>query len=145
MLERTIRMIVEGQDVLTAPATTSVTDAAREMRSHKVGAILVVGEGRLVGIFTERDGLYRVVAEQRDARKTTLAEVMTPDPQTVNPDETFARALHMMHAGGFRHVPVVENGRPIGMVSARDALGQELEDFVYALLQKEHQVGSILA
>jgi len=145
MLERTIRMIVEGQDILTAPATTSVTDAARAMRDHKVGAILVVDAERLVGIFTERDGLYRVVAEQRDARRTTLAEVMTPNPQTVHPDDPFPRALHMMHVGGFRHVPVVEDGKPIGMVSARDALGQELEDFVYALLRQEQQVGSILA
>jgi CBS domain-containing protein len=144
MLERTIRNIVQDQEIVTAPAKTSVADAARIMRAHKVGAILVVEEGQLVGIFTERDGLYRVVAEERDARKTTLAEVMTANPQSVQPDDTFARALHMMHAGGFRHVPVVENGSAIGMVSARDALGPELEDFVYALLRQE-QVGDILA
>jgi len=114
------------------------------MKSHKVGAILVVDDGRLVGIFTERDGLYRVIAEPRDVRKTLLSEVMTPNPQSVHPDDPFPRALHMMHAGGFRHVPVVENGAAIGMVSARDALGPELEDFVYALLRQE-QVGDILA
>lgn len=144
MLQRTIRNIVEDQEILTAPSRTSVADAARMMRQHKVGAILVVDDDRLVGIFTERDGLYRVVAEQRDVRKTLLSEVMTPRPQSVHPDDPFPRALHMMHAGGFRHVPVVENGTPIGMVSARDALGPELEDFVYALLRQE-QVGDILA
>lgn len=144
MLERTIRTIVHEQEVLSAPAKTSVAEAARLMRQHKVGAMLVVDDGQLVGIFTERDGLYRVVAEQRDVRKTALAEVMTGNPQTVHPDEPFPRALHLMHSGGFRHVPVVENGKPIGMVSARDALGPELEDFVYALLRQE-QVGDILA
>ena len=144
MLERTIRDIVQDQEILTAPSKTSVADAARMMKSHKVGAILVVDDGRLVGIFTERDGLYRVIAEQRDVRKTLLSEVMTPNPQSVHPDDPFPRALHMMHAGGFRHVPVVENGAAIGMVSARDALGPELEDFVYALLRQE-QVGDILA
>ena len=144
MLERTIRNIVQGQEILSAPLSTSVADAARMMKSHKVGAILVVDDAALVGIFTERDGLYRVVAEQRDVRKTTLAEVMTPNPQSVHPDDPFPRALHMMHVGGFRHVPVVENGTPIGIVSARDALGPELEDFVYALLRQE-QVGNILA
>jgi CBS domain-containing protein len=144
MLERTIRTIVHEQEVLSAPAKTSVAEAARLMRQHKVGAMLVVDDGQLVGIFTERDGLYRVVAEQRDVRKTTLAEVMTCNPQTVHPDEPFPRALHLMHSGSFRHVPVVENGKPIGMVSARDALGPELEDFVYALLRQE-QVGDILA
>lgn len=144
MLERTIRSIVQDQDVLFAPAKTSVADAAQLMKQHKVGAMLVVNDGKLVGIFTERDSLYRVVAEQRDARKTALADVMTRDPQTVHPDDPFPRALHLMHTGGFRHVPVVENDQPIGMVSARDALGSELEDFVYALLRQE-QVGDILA
>jgi CBS domain-containing protein len=144
MLERTIRNIVQDQEIVTAPSKTSVADAARMMKSHKVGAILVVDDGRLVGIFTERDGLYRVIAEPRDVRKTLLSEVMTPNPQSVHPDDPFPRALHMMHAGGFRHVPVVENGAAIGMVSARDALGPELEDFVYALLRQE-QVGDILA
>ena len=141
---RTIRNIVQDQDILTAPSKTSVADAAHMMKQHKVGAILVVDADQLVGIFTERDGLYRVVAEQRDVRKTLLSEVMTANPQSVHPDEPFPRALHMMHAGGFRHVPVVENGTPIGIVSARDALGPELEDFVYALLRQD-QVGDILA
>lgn len=144
MLERTIRDIVGGQEILTAPTKTSVSDAATLMKHRTFGAILVVDDERLVGIFTERDALYRVVAEQRDARKTTLAEVMTTNPQTVRPEDPFARALHLMHAGGFRHVPVVEDGKPIGIVSARDALGPELEDFVYALLRQE-QVGNILA
>ena len=144
MLERTIRNIVQDQEILTAPSGTNVADAARMMKSHKVGAILVVDDERLVGIFTERDGLYRVVAEQRDVRKTPLSEVMTANPQSVHPDDPFPRALHMMHAGGFRHVPVVENGIAIGIVSARDALGPELEDFVYALLRQD-QVGDILA
>jgi CBS domain-containing protein len=141
---RTIRNIVQDQDIVTAPSKTSVADAAGMMKQHKVGAILVVDDSKLVGIFTERDGLYRVVAEQRDVRKTMLAEVMTANPQSIHPDEPFPRALHMMHAGGFRHVPVVENGTPIGIVSARDALGPELEDFVYAVLRQE-QMGDILA
>ena len=141
---RTIRNIVQDQDILTAPSKTSVADAAHMMKQHKVGAILVVDADQLVGIFTERDGLYRVVADQRDVRKTLLSEVMTANPQSIHPDEPFPRALHMMHTGGFRHVPVVENGTPIGIVSARDALGPELEDFVYALLRQD-QVGDILA
>lgn len=144
MLNRTIRNIVKGQDIITAPAKTSASEAARLMKQHKVGAILVVEDSKLVGIFTERDGLYRLVAEQLDAANTTLAEVMTPNPQTIQPDDPFPSALHMMYTGGFRHVPVVEDGKPIGMVSARDALGPELEDFVYALL-RQNQINDILA
>jgi len=144
MLKRTIRTIVKDQEIVIAPAKTSASDAARLMKQHRVGAILVVDDGKLVGIFTERDSLYRLVAEQRDPGNTTLAEVMTPNPQTVQPDDPFPSALHLMHAGGFRHVPVVEDGKPIGIVSARDALGPELEDFVYALLRQD-QIGDILA
>ena len=143
-MQRTIRSIVEGQNIVAAPTRTSVSEAARSMRQNNVGAILVVEDERLVGIFTERDSLYRVMAENLDARRTPLAEVMTPAPQTVHPDDPFVRALHLMHAGGFRHVPVVEDGKLLGMVSARDALGPELEDFVYALLRQE-QAHDILA
>jgi len=142
--QRTIRKIIEHQEVLACPAATTVADAARLMRDRRVGAILVVDDGRLAGVFTERDATFRVVAEGLDARATRLSQVMTGNPQTIDPDKPFAHALHLMHEGGFRHVPVVEDGKPIGMVSARDALGPELEDFVYALLRQE-QMNDILA
>jgi CBS domain-containing protein len=114
------------------------------MRQRHVGAARVVEDGKLAGVFTERDALFRVVADGRDGETTRLAEVMTRDPQTIHPDKPFAHALQMMHGGSFRHVPVVEDGRPVGMVSARDALGPELEAFVYELLRQEH-IGEILA
>jgi CBS domain-containing protein len=63
---------------------------------------------------------------------------MTPDPQTVHPDKPFGYALHLMHEGGFRHVPVVENGRSLGVVSARDVLGSELREFATELQTREH-------
>ena len=144
MLHRTVRAIVDGQEIVTAHARTSIAEAACLMKQHNVGAMLVVDDDRLVGIFTERDGVYRVVAENRDALRTQLKDVMTPNPQTIGPDDSFAQALHLMHSGGFRHVPVVEENKPIGMVSARDALGPELEDFIYALLRQD-QAHDILA
>ena len=144
MSYRTIRMIIAEQEPVTAPATMTVSEAARLMREHRVGAIMVVQEGTLAGIFTERDALIRVLAEERDVRTTRLADVMTRDPKTIHPDRSFAEALQMMYGGSFRHVPVVEDGRPVGMVSARDALGPELETFVYEMLRQE-QIGEILA
>jgi CBS domain-containing protein len=143
-MPRTIRMIIEDQQVVTAAADTTVLSAARLMKQHKTGAVMVVEAGRLVGIFTERDALYRVVADGRDAEHTRLSEVMTRSPQTLHPDKSFAEALHIMHIGGFRHVPVVEDSRPVGVVTARDALGPELEDFVYEMLRQE-QVDSVLS
>jgi len=133
----TIRTIIEDQEALIAPARMTVSEAARLMKQNKFGAVMVVEDGRLVGIFTERDALFRIVAEGRDPKIVQLASVMTRDPQTIHPDRPFADALHLMHASGFRHVPVVEDGRPIGMVSARDALGEELENFIYELVRQK--------
>ena len=143
-MARTIRAIIEDQDPVTAPATITVSEAARLMKERGVGAAMVVEEGKLVGLFTERDALFRVVAQALDPNATRLADVMTRDPRTIDPDKPFPHALHIMHQGGFRHVPVVEDGKPVGMVSARDALGPELEDFVYELLRRE-QAQDILA
>ena len=143
-MPRTIRMIIAEQEVVIAAADTTVLDAAQLMKQRKVGAVMVVEAGRLVGIFTERDALFRVVADGREAKHTQLSEVMTRSPQSLHPDKSFGDALHMMHAGGFRHVPVVEDGKPVGMISARDALGPELEDFVYEMLRQE-QVDNVLA
>jgi len=133
----TIRMLIEDQEPLTAPAKMTVGEAARLMKRSKFGAVMVVENGKLVGIFTERDALFRVIAEGHDAQIIRLANVMTRNPQTIHPDRPFADALQLMHASGFRHVPVVEDGRPIGMVSARDALGEELENFVYELVRQK--------
>lgn len=137
MAHRTIREIIEQQEVVAAPESMTVADAARLMREKRIGAILIMSEDQLTGIFTERDALFRVVAECRDAKTTCLAEVMTRNPRTIHPAKPFPEALHLMYEGGFRHVPVVEDGRPVGIVSARDALGPELEDFVYELLRQE--------
>jgi CBS domain-containing protein len=144
MSARTIRSVIEGQEYVTAPKNMAVRDAARLMKSHNVGAILVVEDEKLVGVFTERDALFRVVAEGRDASATELGAVMTQSPRTVQVDSPFSLALQMMYEGGFRNVPVVENGRPVGLVSARDALGPELKEFVYEMLRQE-QTTDVLA
>jgi len=144
MSGRTIRSIIEGQELITAPQSMPVGEAARLMKSHNVGAILVVDGDKLVGVFTERDALFRVVAEGRDAATTELGAVMTRNPRTIEADSPFTLALQIMYEGGFRNVPVVENGRPVGLVSARDALGPELKDFVLEMLRQE-QATDVLA
>ena len=144
MADRLIKKIIEDQEIVTAPADMTVSEAALLMREKHIGAVIVVENERLAGIFTERDALFRVVAEGRDVKNTRLADVMTRNPQTVRQDQRFSVALQMMYGGKFRHVPVVEDGRPVGIISARDALGPELEAFVYELLRQE-QVENILA
>jgi CBS domain-containing protein len=82
-----------------------------------------------VGIFTERDVVFRVTARDLDARTTRLADVMTADPRTVDPGRTLGYALALMHENGFRHLPVVEGGKVVGIVSARSAMDPDLEQF----------------
>jgi CBS domain-containing protein len=129
MLNEPVRNVMERKRLVLAPPDTSVAAAAKLMAANKVGAVMVVEGKRLIGIFTERDVVFRVIAEQRDAETTRLAEVMTPGPVTVAPRESFGYALILMHENGFRHVPVVQDGEPVGMVSARIALDPELEEF----------------
>jgi CBS domain-containing protein len=137
MQMRSLRTIVAGRPPVTATRSSTVTEAARLMKQRNVGSVVVVEEGHLVGIFTERDALFRVLAAGRDPAATRLSEVMTPQPQTMHPDEPFVRALRVMHEGKFRHLPVVEFGRPIGIVSVRDALDDDLVELRWDLEQRE--------
>ncbi|MEP7182622.1 MAG: CBS domain-containing protein [Betaproteobacteria bacterium] len=134
---RSVRSVVAGQVPLTAPKTATVVEAALLMKQNGKGALLVVDGARLIGIFTERDALFRVVAPGRDPGATRLADVMTPQPQTIHPDEPFLQAMRVMHKGGFRHLPVAEYDRPLGMLSARDALDEDLYDLRVDLQQRE--------
>lgn len=138
MPNRTIRDIISHQKVLSAPASMTVREAAIRMAESKVGAMLILEKGLLIGIFTERDLLNRVIAKRLDPDSTTLSQVMTADPRTISADKPLAHALVMMDDGGYRHVPVMDNGTPVGMVSARDALGSELIEFEKEQERREH-------
>ena len=134
---RSLRTIIAGRTPVTATKTATVTEAAKEMKRRGVGSVLVLEGTRLVGIFTERDALYRVVAVERDPAVTRVGDVMTPQPQTTHPDEPFVQALRTMHEGRFRHLPVVEFGRPIGIVTVRDVLDEDLAELRFELEQRE--------
>jgi len=137
MQMRSLRSIVAGRPPVTVSRDATVVDAARQMKQRNVGSVLVLDAGRLAGIFTERDALFRVLAAGRDPATTTIGDVMTPQPQTMHPDEPFVRALRVMHEGKFRHLPVVEFGRPLGIVSVRDALDDDLVELRWDLEQRE--------
>jgi len=143
MPHRSVRDVISSQKPLTAPGNTTIATATKLMKKHSVGALMIVENGHLAGIFTERDAVFRVLAESRDPKKTHVAEVMTTKPKTIGPDKALGHALLMMHEGGFRHVPVVEHGKPLGMISARDALGLELQEFEGELQQREH-IGEVM-
>ena len=115
MLGAPVRSLLESRKLVAAAPQASVGHAARLMTQHKVGAVLVVSaDGKLAGIFTERDALFRVMAPGLDPENTELRSVMTSDPVSVEPDETLGYALLLMYEHGFRHVP------EIGRASCRE-------------------------
>jgi CBS domain-containing protein len=128
MTYRHMSDIVRNQKPLILPARTPVKDACAEMRNRRVGAVLVTGgEGRLVGIFTGRDAVCRVLAEGKDPVATSLADVMTPHPDTMPPGTSAIEALRRMEDCGYRHIPVVENDKVVGVVSRGDFKGVEID------------------
>lgn len=117
--------IVRHQNPVTLPPSATVKDACQAMREHRVGAVLVVDKGKLVGIFTGRDAVCRVLAESKSAASTKLADAMTTDPDTMPPGKTAVDAVRQMSDGGYRHVPVVDKGKVVGIVSKGDIRGLE--------------------
>ena len=123
---RRMSEIVRNQKPLILPPTATVKHACEVMRERRIGAVLVADENhRLVGIFTGRDAVCRMVAEGRNPAATTLKEVMTHSPDTMPPGKTAIEALRMMQDGGYRHLPVVDNGKIVGIVSKGDFRGVE--------------------
>lgn len=128
MVRKVIPDIVSGQEILEFAASATVFEAARGMAERNVHSVLITDDGRLSGIFTGTDLVRKVVAEGLDPNLTALSDVMTPDPQTVSPGFNAIEALHRMHDGRYRHLPIVENGKILGIVSRRDFLEYELDE-----------------
>lgn len=122
---KSVHSLIDGQNIITLPPDTAVRVATKVMAKHKIGAVPVTESGRLIGIFTERDLIARVIAREVDPDATRLRDVMTPHPQTVDAAESAGKALQMMRKGGFRHLPVTQKGQLIGIVSIRDIPPEE--------------------
>jgi CBS domain-containing protein len=123
---RKLSDVILEQRPLIMNETASVMAACERMRDCRAGSVLVTGDsGRLVGIFTGRDAVCRVLAEGRDAATTRLGEVMTRKPLAMSPDQTAIDALRLMWDGGFRHVPLIRTGQIVGVVSRGDFKGVE--------------------
>lgn len=137
MYSQRIRDVMQKEHLLIASPQTTVSEAAKLMAKAKTCAVLVIDTQKLVGIFTERDAVTRVIAQERDVRTTHIAEVMTHAPQIISPDKSFGYALLIMYENGFRHLPVVENGKVVGMVLARSALDPDLEEFTAESSRRE--------
>jgi CBS domain-containing protein len=125
MTNRRMDEIIRHQHPVTMPATASIREACGQMHKHRIGAVLVTdAKGGLAGIFTGRD-LVRIVAAGKDVGATTLRTAMTAKPHTMPPGHHAIDALRVMRDGGFRHIPVVEDGKIMGIVSRGDFRGLE--------------------
>ncbi len=124
MRDRSMGDLVKDQQPLALPPETPLAEACAAMHARHVGAVLVVEDDRLVGIFTGRDAL-RCLAEARDAKATPLSAVMTRDPTTLHPRHGAMDALRLLDDAGFRHLPICEDGRVRGIVSRYDFRARE--------------------
>lgn len=121
MAKRLIRSLTTLKPLVSVGPAASVREAAKVMDDGGVGCVLVVEAERLVGIFTERDVLGKVVAGGRDPETTTVRDVMTPDPECLTLDDAVGYALNLMSDHGFRRIPLIDAaGRPTGVVTMRN-------------------------
>ena len=141
MNRRIVPDVIHDQVLAAVSSADTARAAARLMRERKIAAVLVMEGERLVGIITERDMTCRVVAAGRDPDATKCREIMTANPDTLSPNDTAVDAINMMRSRNYRHLPVVDGIKVVGMVSVRDLyavynteLQQDLRDrdaFIY--------------
>jgi len=124
----TISELLSGREIHYVTTDQTVQIAAQYMSERNIGAVPVLSDNRLVGIFSERDIMKRVLIDMRDPRITQVGEVMTTDPKTVDADETIERCMLLMKQHGFRHLPVCDGDRLIGFLSLRDLLLHDLDE-----------------
>jgi len=123
-----IRDLLKNQVTVSADRAQTVLEVAGLMVEHNIGAVPVLEGGRLVGIFSERDLMRRVVVAGRNPERTPVHEVMTDDPLTVKPTEEVATCMTLMRRHGFRHIPVCDGRALVGVVSLRDILLHDLNE-----------------
>lgn len=125
--------LIKGQETYSADVSQVVLDLAHAMVSRNIGAVPVLRDGILVGIFSERDLMKRIVAEERNPRTTKVGDVMTENPVIVSTGDSVETCMQIMGANGFRHLPVCEGKQLRGLVSLRDIL-------LHDLTEKDHEV-----
>ncbi len=127
MSQRKVRDVIVRKEVIQLPADATVRSASRLMAEQGIGAVLVMKGEQIQGIFSERDALKRVLANDLDPDTTTLADVMTREMVTLDPDAFAVDALRLMSQVGIRHLPIVDREKVVGMISLRDFIGAEFQ------------------
>jgi CBS domain-containing protein len=113
---------LDPAEALTVKPSDPVGEVIRKMRAGRQGSAVIVDRGTVTGIFTERDALLQLTGRPVDLQRTPVETVMTRGPRVLKDDDTLALALHYMTIGGYRHIPVARDGKPLGFVSIRGVL-----------------------
>jgi CBS domain-containing protein len=121
LMEQPVRVLEPAELVCVSPETP-LRDVIQTMIDKKVGCVLVTDGPELVGIFTERDLLMNIAGREQELGNDQVREWMTPNPQTIEEDDSVAFAIQEMDTGGYRHLPVLRAGRPVSVVSVRDVV-----------------------
>ena len=125
--------LVRNQQTYGVDPSQNVLEVAKAMVERNIGAVPVLRDGVIVGILSERDLMKRIVAEGRDPATTRVSEIMTPEPHTVGPREELETCMLLMSQHGFRHLPICDGKKLVGMVSLRDIM-------LHGLNEKDHEV-----
>ncbi len=131
MKRKIVPDVVENQTIRSISGSATAREAVEIMAEHHISALLVTKGDKLEGIFTERDISVKIIANGKDSDKTKISQVMTKNPVTISPDDLAMDALQKMCELGFRHLPIVDGERVVGMVSVRDlyvTVQEQLED-----------------
>jgi len=130
----------KGYDVLSILPSATVFEAITKMAEHGVGALVVLEDGRLVGIITERDYARKVILKGRSSKDTLVREIMTPDPVTVRPEQTVTECMELMTDKRIRHLPVVSEGKLMGIISIGDVVKEVISHQAAMIEQLENYI-----
>ena len=131
---------VKGGQIFSVAPEDSVLRAIEIMATRHVGALLVMNQGSLLGIISERDYARKVILKNRSSHDTPVGDIMTSPARTVSPNDTVHHCMELMTEGRFRHLPVVEGGRVIGMLSIGDLVKAVIEDQTQQIEQLERYI-----
>ena len=140
---KTVRQVLNGKgyDILSVSPDMTVYDAIKSMAEHGVGALLVLDGEQLVGIISERDYARKIILQGRRSRETQVREIMTPDPVTVQPEDKVGTCMELMTDKRFRHLPVKEGDKLIGLISIGDAVKAIMSHQAFMIQQLEGYIG----
>jgi len=133
---------IKGRNILSISPNDSVYSAVERMSENNIGALLVIENGRLVGILSERDYARKVILKGKSSKNTLIREIMTPDVLCVSPETTVEECMALLTENRVRHLPVMEGGKLTGIVSIGDLVKQIISDKDFTIQQLEHYIHS---